>query len=205
MLITILSITMEVDILKFAQAWDFSKKMTFAYLACERLYPNYIFFYQNYNFGNPLFLRKSIDYFYSIILSGDINPSQPQSILDAIAQYTPAPENYDTVLASSAMDACTAIEASCYFIINGDTDMLQHISTMATDSVYMYIQERDSLDYNSDPDFDKKIMNDPLMIREVKIQNDIITSLNNANKLNEAILAILLQLQNNNGKGNLNI
>lgn len=40
---------------------NFERQLTFAYLTCERLYPNYSYFSQQYNFGDPQLLRECID------------------------------------------------------------------------------------------------------------------------------------------------
>lgn len=52
---------------------DFTKQKIFAFLTCERLYPNYIYFSDNYNFGNPTVLREAINYLYANIFEDNPN------------------------------------------------------------------------------------------------------------------------------------
>jgi hypothetical protein len=56
--------------------------------------------------------------------------------------------------------------------------------------VDMYVHERDVLNYNTDPLFEDKILNDPLMQRELSIQKGIISYLFKTEALEELDIKI---------------
>lgn len=184
---------------------DFNKQLAFAYLACERLYPNYVYFSQNYNFGNPAILREAIDYLYENLFNKKVYKTKIGSLIKKVDKNIPDPANYDTVLASSALDAGTAIIESLNFLVDGSGSRLDDISTMATDTADMYIQEIESLDYNTDSSFQKKIDTHPLMTTEITTQKGIIDFLTHSKDIDIEDIQTLLLLQENNKKGSLNL
>ena len=184
---------------------DVSKQLAFAYLTCERLFPNYVYFSQNYGFGNPAILRKAMDFvYYAIFQKNEISKSK--LLIKEVHKNTPDTENYATNFVSSALDACTAIEESLNFLIDRQFERIESISTFATDTVDMYIQEIDNLDYNSDSAFQQKIDDHFLMKKEIRIQKGIIDFLVkiNSTTLDSADIQTLLNLQKKN-KSNLDL
>ena len=145
----------------------FKKQLIFAYLTCERLYRNYLYFSEHFGFGNPTQLRQAIDFLRENLISQNFNRKQTESLITSIDEITPLPQDYDTILASSAMDACGVVYESLNFLLDAIPSRLSDISTFATDTVDMFIQEEDHLDFNTDKLFFEKIQNHPLMQREV--------------------------------------
>jgi uncharacterized protein YjaG (DUF416 family) len=182
----------------------FTKQLAFAYLTCERLYPNYVYFSKNYRFGNPSELRKAIDYLYSNLFDKNFDKAKIDSLIAKIDTLTPQPANYDTVIASSALDACGVIYEALNFLVDKKPLRLESISTMATDTADMYIQEKEDLDFNTDKSFQQKIDHHPLMIKEISIQKGIINYLSNVTNLEASDIDTLIQLQENN-KGSLRL
>ena len=149
---------MAIEEVKLLEKFDYNKQLTFAYLTCERLYPNYAFFSEKFNFGNKQILREAIDLvFDSLLVSNFEDVNEIQALLNAIDINTPFPHNFETILASSALDSCTSIMGTLEFILDKNQTRLSDISTYATDTVDMYIQDRDDLDFNTDPLFENKI------------------------------------------------
>jgi uncharacterized protein YjaG (DUF416 family) len=183
----------------------FAKQAAFLYLTCERLYPNYLYFSNNYSFGDPLVLRNAIDYLYRIVVNEDLNKAQINSFVIAIEKNTPDTEDFDSPFVSSALDACTAILDSLHFLVDKNFARIENVSNYATDTVSMHVQDIEGLDYNSDKDFQKKIASHPLMKREVDIQTGIIAFLNKAKKIDFEDIKTLLLLQENDKKGSLNL
>jgi uncharacterized protein YjaG (DUF416 family) len=184
---------------------DFSKQFIFAYLTCERLYPNYLYFSKNYGFGNPDELKEAIDFLFSNIFNSNPDKKKIQLYISMVDRITPLPANYDTILASSALDACGVVYESLNFLLDKNTSRLDSISTMATDTVDMYIQETEKLDYNTDADFQKKIDTHPLMVKEIEVQKGIITFLSNQFSIDSEDIQTLIHLQDSNKKSNLNL
>src|SRR6202000_337984 len=100
----------------------------------ERLYPNYVYFSKHFHFGEPAALRIFIDFIYEILLSNPYNPDQIQQYLAELEPNFPAPENFDTILASSSLDACSAILETLNFIADKKFQRILDISTFATDT-----------------------------------------------------------------------
>lgn len=183
---------------------DFTKQLAFAYLTCERLYPNYVYFSKKYEFGNPDILRTAIDFLYSNLFDNKTDKVKINSIIKKVDKNIPEPADYDTILASSALDTCTTICESLDFLIDKDISRLDSISTFSTDTVHMYIDVTDNLDFNTDKNFQHKIDNHPLMIKEVSIQKGIISYLFKIKNIEPSDISTLLQLQENN-KGSLSL
>ncbi len=159
-----------------------SSLLAFGLLSCERLYPNYNFFSQEYNFGNSSILMKGIRFINDVLILKTIIDKKDLSILIAeIDSVTPLPENFDTILSSSALDACTALMESLSFLLDGNIQRIIDVSTFCTDTVNMYIQSRDNLSYD-DISFWTKINTDPLMIREINTQKEILKTIKGEKK-----------------------
>ncbi len=183
----------------------FKKQIIFVYLTCERLYRNYTYFSEHFGFGNPIRLRQAIDILRENLLSQNFNRKQIESLITSIDEITPLPEDYDTILASSAMDACGVVHESLYFLLDAVPSRLSDISTFATDTVDMFIQEEENLDFNTDKLFFEKIQNHPLMQREVSIQNGIISFLNKSKDIDDEDIETLINLQKNSNRSNLDL
>jgi uncharacterized protein YjaG (DUF416 family) len=184
---------------------DFTKQLTFAYLTCERLFPNYVYFSRNYNFGNPDVLREAIDYLYLNIFEKHFDKIKIKNLTKKINSNTPDPGEFSTVLASSALDACATISESLDFLVDRKILKLKNISTYATDTVDMYIQHIEALDFNKNKNFQLKIDNHPLMKKEIEIQTGIISFLSHSRTLDFGDLQTLIQLQESTKKSNLDL
>jgi uncharacterized protein YjaG (DUF416 family) len=183
----------------------FIKQLAFAYLVCERLYPNYSFFSNKYRFGDPNILRQAADFILHNFFEEHPDKTKMDLFRKLIDKNTPDPGEFRTGLASSALDACSALRETFEFIKDKEPSRLEDISTFATDSVSMHIMDIDSLDFNRDKDFQKKIDEHPLMQREINIQLGIIAFLKNIDSFRPADIQTLLSLQDNNNKGSLNL
>lgn len=183
---------------------DFTKQLAFAYLTCERLYPNYVYFSKKYEFGNPGILRIAIDFLYSKLFDKMTDKVKINSIIKKVDKNMPEPAHYDTILASSALDASAAIIESLNFLVDKQTSRLDDISTMATDTADMYIQDVENLDYNTDKHFQQKIDTHPLMIKEISMQKGIISYLAKIKNIEPLDISTLLQLEENN-RGSLSL
>lgn len=190
----------EIEILK---KLDFTKQLTFAYITCERLFPNYVYFSENYHYGNPTVLRESINYLHDNLFKSESNESKIRSLVKKVEKNTPDTENFDTIFVSSALDACTCILDSLEFLIDKDFAKIQNISTYATDTVDMYIQEIENLNFNTDQDFQKKIDQHPLMHKELAIQSGVINFLNKIKSIDQEDIQTLIDLQKSNMKSSL--
>jgi uncharacterized protein YjaG (DUF416 family) len=197
---------MVIDNIPDLEKLDYQKQLVFAYLTCERLYPNYAFFSNNFDFGDKEVLREAIDFIYNALLMSNFSKEEEtKSFLNIIDINTPFPHNFNTALASSALDASSVILETLNFMLDKNASRLNDISMLATDTVDMYIHDRDNLDFNTDPQFEYKILNDPLMQRELNTQKGIINYLTKINDIALIDINYLLDLQYNNHKGNIDL
>jgi len=189
---------------------DYTKQLAFAYLTCERLYPNYIYFSKNFNFGDKATLREAINFIHRALLRSELSTDflseqEISTLLHNVDLNTPFPHNFATITASSALDACAVISETLEFLLDKNESRLNAISTCATDTVDMFVQERDDLDFNTDAGFEKKIFNDELMQREIHIQKGIIEYLSKIGRLELLDVNNLIELQHNNGRSNIDL
>ena len=174
---------------------DLQKQLAFAYLCAKRFFPNYLFFSNNYNFGVPGVLRSGIDLLYNSIFNKTPSSQALEGLIQEIEANSPRPDDFATFYASIAMYSAGVVYESVSLQTLTDIQRrLMDISTMCTDAVDLFIQERDDMDYNEEG-FEEKILNDPLMQEELGIQIGSIGYLKNSKEITESDIAILLELQ----------
>ncbi len=176
------------------KAMDISKQLAFAYLSCERVYPNYVHFSNNYNFGRPGILRTAIDVVYDGVFN-KIETSKIDSLLEEVDADVPFPEHFNTFYATIAMYSGGVIYESVNLLKKTDIScIIDDVSGMCIDAVDLFIQERDDMDY-TDADFEAKILNDAVMQQELSIQKGIIKYLSGIGEVSAADIDTLLKLQ----------
>lgn len=183
---------------------DLIKQIAFAYLTCERLYPNYIYFSDHFRFGNPSTIRDAIDYLYLNLFEANPDKTKIDFHIENIDKNTPDTEDFTTIFVSSALDVCAAISDSLGFLVSKDFSKITDISSYSFDSIDMYIREIENIE-SSDKNFRQRIIDHPLMKKEMLIQLGIITFLCNTPSIDYGDLQTLLNLQENNQKGNLDL
>ncbi len=182
----------------------FTKQVAFAYLTCERLYPNYIYFSNNFGFGSPGVLRGAIDYLYLNLFETNPDKTKIDLLIKDVDNNTPDTEDFTTIFVSSALDACTAISDSLGFLVDKDFSKITYVSSYGFDTVDMYIQEIENIE-PTEKNFRQRVNDHPLMKKEILIQQGIITFLCNANSIDYGDIQTLLHLQENKKKGAFNL
>jgi len=178
---------------------DFNKQVAFAYLTCERVFPNYEFFSKNYNFGDPNIMRQSIDFIYnSLNQTATINGQQIEHLLTMVYKNTPNTNDFTTFYATICMYSGGVIYESVNLLKKTDFNrILTDISDMAINAIDCFIQERDDMDYE-DINFETKILNDPLMQNEIALQKGVISYLSNIDTVLLSDITTIIQFQENN-------
>ncbi|WP_163411610.1 DUF416 family protein [Flavobacterium ajazii] len=168
------------------------KKLAFSLLICERLLPNYVFFSKKYNYGNPIELNNIILVLYKDLLEKNKGYNIDEYI-DVVENITPDTEDYSTILVSFALDACTSILSTLYFLKDSDVENIIDVATYARDTVDMFIQERDDLNVNNS-ELELLIEQDSFMQIEKKRQVAVIDYLDNIDSVTQNDLEILRQI-----------
>jgi uncharacterized protein YjaG (DUF416 family) len=163
---------------------SFQKKVVFCLLICEKLVVNYQFFSKKYSWGDPNVLQKSISYVHNFILQNKQIPESDINVLikelDIVTPYT---EDFDTILVSFALDACSSISETLGFLINKNDESIVEVATFARDTVDMYIQEKEGLSLN-DNLLELKIEQDSYMQNEYKWQFSVIKAIAELSEIN---------------------
>jgi uncharacterized protein len=161
------------------------KKLFFALLCCERLFFNYTAFSKKYNWGTPSKLRDGIDYLLKYFENKQFDKIEIERLMKEIYEITPDTENFSTILASFALRACGSIHESLSFLLDPDITKIVDVASFARDTVDMFIQEKENLEYD-DPSFELKIANDSFMVKEKERQSNHLELLFN-NELNHEL------------------
>ncbi len=180
--------------------------LPFFLLACERLFSNYCSFSKKHSFGNIEVLQQAIGMIEKIIVYKEkITNSTLEEIVNNIDSITPSAEDYDTVMAASAQDACMVVRETLLFLIHRDFQRILTVSTICMDTVNMYLQDKYKMYDTSNPEFWQIINTDPFMLREMHIQRTILSGLKSQAAIDVVKLKELRSLQYNNGKSNIDL
>lgn len=146
-------------------------RLAFCASCCERLLPNYSKFIDVENWGDRAFFRSTLDEIWLIISGIEIPVDSVRLMLQKCSDVTPDSKDFNSIYVSFAIDAGSAIYETLMYYLDKDIQHIVNVAGSSRDTVDMYIQERDNMDYN-DPELEQKIAHDPLMIQEIKRQVD---------------------------------
>ena len=145
------------------------KQLAFALLVLERMLPSLIAFSKNTGFDDSCYLRAR-DALWSVLQDrrdSDIDPSLSEACLN----NAPDTDEFSHELTSHALNAALAISDTLEFIVDPRPDHIAYVSTLATDSVHLYLSSL-SPSVVSFPLDDKKIAEHPLMRQELGRQEE---------------------------------
>jgi len=109
----------------------------------RRLLPDYLNFYQEYQWGNPEVLKRSIDYI--TYASGDeVDELIVNGLMDELDLIIPDTEEFGDFLTSYAINAACAIWELLEYLIDNDQTHLMHMSSLVTDTIDFKLQEENS-------------------------------------------------------------
>ncbi len=83
-------------------------RILFALSCCERLYPNYLYFYEYYRWGKPEVLRCALDRVWSCLEDNAII-EEIDALIKKCEEVTPDTEDFDSIYVSSALDAASSV------------------------------------------------------------------------------------------------
>ena len=163
------------------------KKIVFGASCCERLLPNYKKFVEVEKWGDFESLRSALNEIWKHVVESKMPQQKISGLIDKCDKITPDAEDFSSIYTSFAIDAGGAIYELLQYCLDGKTKYLVDIASFARDTVDMYIQERDDMDYNL-PDFEEQIVNDELMQKELKKQFDDLEVLKNQKIFDESFI-----------------
>ena len=161
-------------------------RVAFAAAVGERLYPNYVIFSEQQGWGNPQLLRSALDVVWKFSAGEEIAEHNLQQLREKLYNIIPSADDFPAAITSAAIDAASAIYEALGVCIDGSAHRAADIAGFAYDTIHMYVQERDDLNY-SDPSFDDHIHSDPLMVLELERQRADIDLLRRTTLSQEAL------------------
>ena len=151
---------------------DRGKNILFLRSCCERLYGNYLEFQSETGWGSADILCRAIGY---LIPQSPLEENFIYELQGAVAKITPNSEDFDCSYTSAALDAANAVEEALAYCIDGNVSHCLQVACLCRDSIYMFVQQRDDLDYTDEEE--RRIYSDSLMSRELAHQDADVRSL----------------------------
>lgn len=190
---------------KKSQQLGYTPSLAFAASCCERSLPNYDAFSRQERWGDSKILKEALDLvWWHVVTRNPSNKSQVEPLSKAIDAVTPDTENFESPLTSAALDAANSVAEALDYTLDRNVDRIVTISSLARDTIDLFVQRRDSLD-SSRSDFEGKIASDPLMIAELEKQQLDITILESGQNLTPEFWRLFRQRTAHAGRSNLGI
>ena len=145
------------------------KNLAFAASVCERLIGNYVAFHAETGWGDPQPLRDGLDVIWACAAGQALSSEELHAYLQDLVTVIPRPEDVESAYVSAALDAATSISEALTCCLQPDYEKIAEVGRLARDTVDMYLQIRDSMQYG-EPGFEDHIAQDPLMRAEVASQ-----------------------------------
>jgi uncharacterized protein YjaG (DUF416 family) len=162
-------------------------RVAFCAAVCERLVPNYVRFAREERWGNPTLLREALDIVWHCALGARSGSDELRVLAERSEEAAPEPAEFESDLASAALDAANAVAASLRCCQDGDVERCIEVATYARDTVDMYVQIRESMDQD-DPGLERRIADHPLMVREMGKQSSDLEMLRRAPAVDDALV-----------------
>lgn len=160
----------EEDLLASLKTLSRGKKIAFALLIFERLLPGMDAFCKDTGVDCSPCL-KAQDAAWSALETNSNRRALYRSLNEACLKNTPDTEDFTHELTSDALNAFLAISQIMEFALDGSSDHIAYVSTLAKDSVYLYLSHLEPSVVSS-PEWDQSIASHPLMQRELRRQEE---------------------------------
>ncbi len=178
-------------------------RILFTLSCCERLYPNYLMFFKNHRWGKPEILRYALDRVWSC-LEGDEIIEEIDALIKKCEEVTPNTEDFDSINVSSALDAASSVMLILELLEGHSIARILEVASLSRDTVDMYLQELENMEPN-DPMLEEKILNHPLMQRELKQQREDLELLKSIDLLDKEEILKLKNLWREPKKSNIDL
>jgi uncharacterized protein YjaG (DUF416 family) len=179
-------------------------RLAFAASCCERLLPNYSAFSRMENWGHPEGLRSALDEVWKFLEGKKLTSEHIEEIKKKCEKATPDTEDFSSLYTSAALDAGVAILETLESCRDGCPQRIAEVASLARDTVDMYLQARNRLEY-SDAAFEEKIATDSLMMRELRKQREDLNELKQVRELDRHFLNRLRHSFKNKGRSNIDV
>jgi uncharacterized protein YjaG (DUF416 family) len=114
------------------------KQIAFALLIFERMLPSLIAFSKDTALDTSCYLRAR-DLAWERLQGSADSAVNVARLNEPCLKSAPDTEDFTHEQTSFALNAAVAMSEVLEFMLNGNSDMVAHVSTLATDSVYLYL------------------------------------------------------------------
>lgn len=170
---------------------NFHEALTFGYLICKKLFPDYATFSEYEDFGKPdvlysslIALRKSI--------SGEENSEQIERLINVLwddEDITPDTDDFPGNLSASlALNTVSALYHCLKYASTQNTDYVLKVSKLSLESVISYFVVSNDIDQNQPKDkYNETLNNSVFILSEIQLQLNLIDKIQTFDKKNTKI------------------
>jgi len=147
-----------------------TKQLAFALLIFARMLPLLTVFCKDTGVDGSGCIQAK-DVAWSDMESGSRRIALYRSLNKACIKNTPDTEDYTHEMTSDALNAFLTISGIMEFLTDGSVDHVAYISTLATDSVYLYVADLEP-GLVITKEMEDRIASHPLMQQELRLEKD---------------------------------
>jgi uncharacterized protein len=142
------------------------KQLAFVLLVFERMLPSLIAFSKDTGFDDSCYLQAE-DTAWAALQNSAVD----QALNETCIRNAPDTEKFSHELTSYALNAALAMSEIVEFTLNFRADHIANVSTLARDSIYLYLSSLEKSVVSS-PEEDKKIAGHSLMHQEQRREQE---------------------------------
>lgn len=180
-----------IEISYLLQTLSYEKSLVFGTLICEKLLPNYQYFYQKKRWGNVDILQNSILQIYQS-LGDNFLRLQIHNVINKVETITPNTEDFESILTSFALDTCTSVLSTLNFILDKKPENIVDVAMYACDTIDMYFQ---GINYSKEEIIINNTIHYDFLEQEKKRQRLTIQLLSEINEITAVDLETLRNIQ----------
>jgi len=178
------------------EALDPKKQLAFALLIFERMLPSLKAFSKDTGFDGACYLQAR-DAAWAALENSVAGRASGKALSQTCLRMAPDTEKFSHDLTSFALNAALAMSDIAEFMLDYRVDHIADISTLARDSVYLYLGSLD-LSVATPPDEDSKIASHPLMRQEENLEEEDIRFLSDLpDDFNKTVISALKERARN--------
>lgn len=200
----------QLDVLeKELEALPFLHQVAFVAACCERLLPNYNIFSREAGWGNPYFLRITLDEVWQILENKPVDEIKlRQFLFDCENTDKISPHADDCHSSNYVAEGQRAVKAICYTLelcLEPNAQRAVLVARQVTETLFEFLdwkfqEASDSWDTKSFKEQMEVIANHPFTVREMAKQNEDLQRLKERSTLDQEFLKCLRTSSNNGGK-----
>ncbi len=170
---------------------DYNQSLTFGYILCKKLFPDYALFSEYEDFGKPDVLYRGLIALRKRISGFDNTIQIKQLIVDLWDDENITPDTDDfpgNISASLALNSVSALYHSLKYADTKDVAIIEKVSDLSLESVIMYFVVSNNIDQNMQKGKYNEIINNSVFIQsEIQLQYSLIEKIQTIADVNQRI------------------